>query len=324
MKNTDIELIEYIGRQRSLSRKYNMTQSITLFKRQRYLLTLLDLLGGKSGNLDFQKLLFLDSMILDESAYYQFIPYKFGAFSYTSYADRRKLMEKGFLKDEEEGWVLLESAKMEIDWKDRESIRERLGDLLKLRGDRLVEKCYRDFPYYAIHSEIAGRILYNDPEVMGRIEKARPGEYKQGLFTIGYEGHSLESYLNLLIQNGITHLCDVRKNPISRKYGFSKNTLKNSCEGVGIEYLHFPELGIESRERKNLNTLDDYKDLFKEYEKSVIPFVGESLKEIEQVIQNGARLALTCYEKSPEYCHRNSIASALYKNKDSDMKPMHL
>lgn len=34
------------------------------------------------------------------------------------------------------------------------------------------------------------------------------------------------------------------KNPISMKYGFSKSQLQNACEGVGISYNHFPDLGI--------------------------------------------------------------------------------
>ena len=41
------------------------------------------------GNLDFQKLLFLYCQEPDSGSPYEFVPYKFGAFSFTSYADRR-------------------------------------------------------------------------------------------------------------------------------------------------------------------------------------------------------------------------------------------
>lgn len=75
-----------------------------LFSRQRQLLQLLDALGGTSEMPDFQKLLFL---YCQESpageAPYDFVPYRFGAFSFTSYADRRKLVECGLLADED-GW----------------------------------------------------------------------------------------------------------------------------------------------------------------------------------------------------------------------------
>jgi len=59
------------------------------FQRQRRLLALLDALGGSVGNLDFQKLLFLYCQEPDSGSPYEFVPYKFGAFSFTSYADRR-------------------------------------------------------------------------------------------------------------------------------------------------------------------------------------------------------------------------------------------
>lgn len=70
--------------------------------RQKRLLSLLDSLGGRAGNLDFQKLLFLYCQEVSASPVYEFVPYKFGAFSFTSYADRRKLVEQGFLEDDEQ------------------------------------------------------------------------------------------------------------------------------------------------------------------------------------------------------------------------------
>ena len=68
-----------------------------LFARQRRLLQFLDALGGTVGKLDFQKLLFLYCQEVASDAPYDFVPYRFGAFSFTSYADRRKLIERGFL-----------------------------------------------------------------------------------------------------------------------------------------------------------------------------------------------------------------------------------
>ncbi|WP_375627098.1 DUF488 family protein [Bartonella sp. MU37NMGALS] len=73
-------------------------------------------------------------------------------------------------------------------------------------------------------------------------------------FTIGYEGKSLENYLKSLIENNIKTLCDVRKNPISRKHGFSKRQLEKAVSNIDIEYMHMPELGIASEKRRNLKT----------------------------------------------------------------------
>ena len=58
-----------------------------LFDRQKRVLALVDALGGEVGNLDFQKLLFLYCREVEETPSYEFVPYKFGGFSFTSYVD---------------------------------------------------------------------------------------------------------------------------------------------------------------------------------------------------------------------------------------------
>ena len=77
-----------------------------LFERQKRLLALVDALGGEVGNLDFQKLLFLYCAEIEETPSYEFVPYKFGGFSFTSHADKRRLTEQGLLVDEERTWKL--------------------------------------------------------------------------------------------------------------------------------------------------------------------------------------------------------------------------
>ncbi|MDG5800640.1 DUF488 domain-containing protein [Marinilabiliaceae bacterium ANBcel2] len=100
------------------------------------------------------------------------------------------------------------------------------------------------------------------------------------MFTIGYEGISLEQYINKLIVNDIKVLCDVRKNSFSMKYGFSKKQLKTTCDGVGIAYIHIPEVGIESDKRQELNTQADYDKLFKIYKTDTLPQVTVKQEEI--------------------------------------------
>ena len=45
--------------------------------------------------------------------------------------------------------------------------------------------------------------------------------HEAALQTLGHEGHSLESYLNRLLKPGTSVLCDVRLNPLSRKFGLT-------------------------------------------------------------------------------------------------------
>ena len=295
-----------------------------LFSRQRQLLQLLDALGGTSGMLDFQKLLFLYCQEASTGeAPYDFVPYKFGAFSFTSYADRRKLIERGLLEDED-GWQITAEGRKIIG----RTMDMQLAAFAKrhrgLHGDALVADTYRRFPFFATRSEIAERVLKGDDAALARIKAVRAKLTGPALSTIGYEGHTLESYLTVLLKSGVTILCDVRRNPISRKYGFSKNTLARGCEGVGIRYEHLPELGIASEQRQSLDTQADYDALFADYERTWLPKQGAALKKIQAWIDAGERVTLTCYEHQPNQCHRHCVAEALEGKNSKELTAKHL
>lgn len=295
-----------------------------LFERQRRLLTLLCALGGRAGNLDFQKLLFLYCQEPDAAGAYEFVPYKFGAFSFTSYADRRKLVERGLLADDEHHWQLTAQGKRIVGGTQDLPLLAFARRHRDLRGETLVAETYRRFPYYATRSEIAERVLRGDDVALQRIEAARPAPKTAAVSTIGYEGRTLESYLNELLRAGITLLCDVRRNPISRKFGFSKGTLAKGCEGVGIRYEHLPELGIASEQRRSLETQADCDALFEEYERESLPKQGEALARIRGWIRSGNRVALTCYERLPEQCHRHCVAEVLEREFGNVLAANHL
>lgn len=297
-----------------------------LFDRQKTLLALLDALGGNVGGLDFQKLLFLYCQELQETPSYEFVPYRYGGFSFTSYADKRRLIERGLLADEERSWQLTKAGRevAPVTPAVRKKI-ERFAQQHKgLRGDALVAEAYRRHPYYAIRSDMAERLLAKEPQRMAAVQAARPKPGKPGVCTIGYEGKNLEGYLNRLIVAGVTLLCDVRRNPLSRKYGFSKGTLTKGCEGVGIRYEHFPELGIASEERRELETQADYDALFATYRRVALPQQTKVLAQIRQWVDQGARVALTCFEALPEQCHRNCVADALQHQFGKAFAPLHL
>jgi len=117
----------------------------------------------------------------------------------------------------------------------------------------------------------------------------------------------------------------VRRNPLSRKYGFSKSTLRNAGEGVGIRYEHLPELGIASEERKGLVTQADYDELFAAYESESLPKQSASLAKILHWIEKEKqRVALTCFEKLPCECHRHCVAEALALLGGTALDPVHL
>jgi len=284
-----------------------------IFDRQKRLLALVDALGGEAGNLDFQKLLFLYCTDIEDTPSYEFVPYKYGGFSFTSYADKRRLIALGYLDDEERTWRLTSLGRTvaTIATPAREKMESFARRHMHLRGDTLVAEAYRRHPYHAIRSEIASRVLANDARVLLAIQQATPHRPSPGICTIGYEGLSLEAYLNKMMRAGVSLLCDVRRNPLSRKYGFSKSTLSKACESLGIAYIHLPELGIASEERRDLVTLADYSALFDLYRRKSLPYQTDALVQIHQWVATGQLVALACYEADPQRCHRQCIATEL-------------
>ncbi|MBI5075732.1 MAG: DUF488 domain-containing protein [Nitrospirae bacterium] len=296
-----------------------------LFNRRRLLLTLLDTLGQKVSGTDFQKLLFLYTMEHEETPSYEFVPYHFGAFSFTSYADKRKMIEAGLLVNDDKNWKLTEAGQAEARHKpvDQKAVTEFCTQHSALHGDELIAEVYRRYPYYATRSEIVDRVL-TDPAVREQVDAARPAHLDPSLLTIGYEGKTLERYLNQLLKASVTLLCDVRRNPLSRKYGFSKGSLSKACEGVGIRYEHLPELGIASSERGKLETQADYEALFERYEQACLPQQAAALQKIRNWIEHeGHRVALTCYEEKPSMCHRQRVSNAI-ERLDSSSLAQHL
>jgi hypothetical protein len=287
----------------------------TLLKRQAALLALLDDFGGQCTRLDFHKRLFLFCQERDDTAPYEFVPHRFGAYSFTSDADRRRLTERGLLAADVSGWQLTEPGRALLAAQADQRLRtDAAGFAQRWRqptGDALVAETYRRYPYYAIRSEIAARVLAGDTAAHERIDAERPPASRPGLATIGYEGRSLERYLNILLLDGVTLLCDVRRNPLSRKFGFSKRALAAACKALDIRYAHLPELGIPSAERRDLRTQADYDALFARYEREHLPTQGAALARVRQWIDSGERVALTCYEESPLQCHRLTVANAV-------------
>ncbi len=295
-----------------------------LFERQRVLLTLLNALGGEVAPTDFQKLLFLYTR-KQETPSYEFVPYKFGCFSFSSYADKRRLIGRGLLVNDADQWKLTPEGRATI---GKRSVNPMVAarfnkDHAALRGNALVAEVYRKYPYYAIRSEIVDKVLRSKAD-KERIAEERPAKAAAGLLTIGYEGKCLETYLNQLLRAGATVLCDVRRNPLSRKYGFSKTTLRGACESLGIRYEHLPELGIPSEERRELKTQADYDSLFVDYERDSLPLQTEALATIRSWIKAGESVALTCFELHPHQCHRHCVAEALEAAGGKRLKAKHL
>jgi uncharacterized protein (DUF488 family) len=289
-----------------------ITEKPIINYRQKTLLGLLRAFKGRLPRRDFQKYLFLFTQEFEKQPSFEFVPYKYGCFSFQSYADKRRLVEIGALADDED-WHLSKDFGSG-DLFDDEAFDRFYKKYSALKGDSLVQDVYRRYPYYAIKSEIADRLM--DDDEIAAIKSARPKTAKHCFFTIGYEGSSFEGYLNRLIQNNVKTLVDVRRNPLSRKYGFSKKTLSETVEKLGIEYIHIPLLGISSDQRQELNTQADYDRLFASYEKNELKKNKAALNQLFEIFKDRKRVAITCFEAHVCMCHRGRVAKALQQLPD--------
>jgi uncharacterized protein (DUF488 family) len=188
--------------------------------------------------------------------------------------------------------------------------------------NELIRETYIKYPYFAINSEILDKLLSSEEK--SKVKSSIKTNNSTELFTIGYEGISIEKYLNKLIVNDVRLLCDVRKNPISRKIFFSKSRLKKYVEALGIKYLHIPELGINSSLRRDLKSQKDYNELFDRYEDETLKNEKESLSNIWQLLEKNKRIALTCFEDTHIRCHRGRIADSLIARPDWKYTVKHL
>ncbi len=287
-----------------------------LFYRRKGLLLLLQKLGPVLEKMIFQKYLFLWTS-QQEKPIYDFVPYKYGCFSFQSYRDMALLKSLNYIHDEEKTWSLTNGFLKEgIDEKDFKRndliyLDQIKNEYKSMNTNALIKKIYLKYPYYAINSEKAVEILTQ--KELELVNSKKPQAKEKSLFTIGYEGRSIEAYLNFLIKNNIKALCDVRKNPLSRKYGFSKNELKRICEKMNIEYVRIPELGIESNLRMNLNSTNDYRNLFKVYKKTTLVNEEKKLQIVINLLNKKKRVAITCFEKGYKMCHRNCISEFIHK-----------
>lgn len=138
--------------------------------------------------------------------------------------------------------------------------------------------------------------------------------------TIGYEGASLDDFVGTLCLSGVTILLDVRERPMSRRRGFAKNALRMALENAGIRYVHDSRLGSPKPIRDELKYGGwNYAKFFREYEAHLADHqhLVETLAE-----ELDGHVALMCYERNPQVCHRSAVANAF--ERVTGLKPQHL
>lgn len=294
-----------------------------MYYRRKILLSLIELFGGKLDKVSLQKLTLLFTKE-QEKPVYHFVPNKFGCYSFQLSADLSALIKYQILDQVYDEFIKIDSHSYIKDLKevDRKSFVKLKSLHFSQSKDELIQLTYKKYPELAFNSIIINKYL---PETeIETIKSLKPISEERALYTIGYEGVSLEEYLNKLIKYDIKVLCDVRKNPLSMKFGFSKHQLKSACESLGIEYIHIPELGIESDKRQQLNCQADYDNLFVSYRKEVLDNTKLYQEKILNLLKDKHRVALTCFEANICQCHRKDLSESVIEHSHYHYKLQHI
>ena len=130
------------------------------------------------------------------------------------------------------------------------------------------------------------------------------------LFTIGYEGTTLDRLIETLRGVGVAHLIDVRELANSRRPGFAKRALSEALGRAGIGYTHVKALGTppEGRAAAKAGRTAEMQRIFR------LRLAGTEAQAALAGLADQARrepVCLLCLEADPMVCHRRLVAEAV-------------
>jgi uncharacterized protein (DUF488 family) len=130
------------------------------------------------------------------------------------------------------------------------------------------------------------------------------------IFTIGYEQATQAALIETLKQAGVRLLADIRYLPLSRRPGFSKNSLKATVEEAGIAFRHFRHLGTPADGRAAARR-GDHAELERVYAGQLeLPEALGQMAELRALAEE-MPTCLLCYERRASECHRSLLIAAL-------------
>ena len=139
------------------------------------------------------------------------------------------------------------------------------------------------------------------------------------IFTVGHSTHTIERFIALLEQHGVTALCDVRSKPYSRMNPqFNREDLKRSLHERGITYVF---LGVELGARSDDPACCDHGKVL--YDRlSQTELFNKGLERVREGAKK-YKVALMCAEKEPLECHRTILVARHLEALGSKIEHIH-
>ena len=130
--------------------------------------------------------------------------------------------------------------------------------------------------------------------------------YFPGSLSVGYEGRTAQSLVQLLVDAGVDVVVDVRLTPLSRKPGLSKTRLSELLAEAGVEYRHLRALGNPRENRAPFG--DGRVALGVRRSRKLLeqPASSADLEELVELTQT-RRVAVLGFERDHDRCHRQVV-----------------
>ncbi|MBR5080959.1 MAG: DUF488 domain-containing protein [Bacteroidales bacterium] len=143
------------------------------------------------------------------------------------------------------------------------------------------------------------------------------------LYTIGFTKKSAEQFFNLLKNNNVKQLVDVRISNSSQLAGFAKGKdleffVKEICH---IPYRHITDFAPS---KELLDLWHKQEVTWEEYEKTYIQLLKERNVLRDYGVKSFDGSCFLCSEDAPEQCHRRLLAEYLQEHSKEKVTIVHL
>jgi len=147
------------------------------------------------------------------------------------------------------------------------------------------------------------RTVSRDPKIELRSKASKA----HAVMTIGYQERTVIDFIRALRAAKVTTLVDIRAVPMSRRAEFRKNALASLLDDAGIRYVGIPRLGTPKELRERLKADGNYVAFFRDFRAQMI-YQRAALRQLLD-LSSGERVALLCFERDADQCHRSVVAA---------------
>jgi uncharacterized protein (DUF488 family) len=131
------------------------------------------------------------------------------------------------------------------------------------------------------------------------------------VYTIGYEGKTIDEFVEQLKKAGVKRVADVRKITSSRKRDFSKTRFGEILAKNGIEYVGMRDLGTPYEVRRIYKSGGALEEFLRKYE-GYVSSVPDAIARLEAIAGEKSTVIM-CYENDAKRCHRQVLSKRLMK-----------